>query len=338
MNTAGLSRSSSRTWGQTLGDLLDASPLEARAFVLDESVTNLREVIHGVAALLTPFARCRELRLRARIDQSVAETILADGARLGQLVFHLLNRTIQLSAQGEISLIVRAQPLNSGSQRIFISVVDAVVKCAPDALPPLFDPAIEDPYVAKWLADADACLPLCRILAQRMRGELSVTSGTEKGPRAIFNAPFGVERWAPSAKTARGSVQMPLFSSATQSGEVSASASFEPFDSHYLDALSEEGVDLQAFLSNWRDAMNEDLGRLSGLLREGQHDHLHGVLHRLSGAVGLVGASGLMEALRRASKSPHKRGATSVDTLLARAKILVVQLEAAARAYRSPSR
>ena len=338
MTIVSLSRSSACTWSQTLNDLLDASPLGSRAFVLDESMTDLREVIGGVIALLTPFARRRDLRLRVCVDQSVAETILADGARLGQLVFHLLNRTIQLTMQGEISLVVRAQPLSSNSQRIFISVVDAPVKHAPAVPQPLYAPTVEDPQMARWLGDAEACLSLCRILAQRMRGELCVSSDLEEGPRAIFNAPFCVEESARSAQTTCGNVETPPFSRAAQPRDRSTSGSFEPFDSRYLDALSEEGVDLQAFITNWRDAMNDDLGRLSGLLREGHFEHLQGVLHRLSGAVGLVGARDLMDALRRASVSPREHRATLADALMARARILVTQLEATACAYRSTSR
>lgn len=333
MTIVSLSRSSACTWSQTLNDLLDASPLESRAFVLNESITNLREVIDGVVALLTPFARRRDLRLRVCVDQSVAETILADGGRLGQLVFHLLNRTIQLTVQGEISLVVRAQPLSSSSQRIFISVVNA-----PAVPQPLYAPTVEDPQMARWLGDAEACLPLCRILAQRMRGELCVSSDLEEGPRAIFNAPFCVEQSVRSAQTTCGNLETPPFSRAAQSRDRPTSGSFEPFDSRYLDALSEEGVDLQAFITNWREAMNDDLGRLSGLLSEGRFEHLQGVLHRLSGAVGLVGARDLMDALRRASVSPREDRATLADALMARARILVAQLEATACAYRSTSR
>ncbi|ASW02174.1 ATPase [Paraburkholderia aromaticivorans] len=337
-NTVSLSRSSACTWSQTLNDLLDSSPLESRAFVLSESATGLREVIHGVIALLTPLARRRDLRLRACVDQSVADTILADSARLGQLVFHLLNRTIQLTARSEVSLIARAQPLNSGLQRIFISVVDAPIKCAPAATPPPLGPAIEDPQMSRWLGDADACLRLCRILVQRMRGELCLSSGFEAGPQVVFNAPFRVEEMVRSAQAARGNVEAPLLSGAARPQEHAASASVEPFESGYLDALSEEGVDLQVFLNNWRAAMNDDLERLSGLLREGHFDHLPSVLHRLSGGVGLVGARSLMEALRRASISPQERSAALAGALMARARMLVTQLEAMSRTPGSTSR
>lgn len=319
MNTASLSRCSASIWSQTLEDLRDVSPVESRAFVLEESATNLRELIDGVIALLTPFASRRDLRLCASVGRAVAETIRADGARLGQLIFHLLNRTIQLSAQGEVALVVWAEPLHPGSQRIFISVVDAAKKNATTTLLQSSTSVADDPQAAKRPADADACLPLCRILAQHMHGELSIASGSGNGPQAMFNAPFVVEKPEPATETAR------------------ASASFEPFESRYLDALSEEGVDLRAFLSDWRQAMNDDLERLSALLRDGDSADFHSVLHRLSGAVGLVGARSLMEALRHASTSSLEHDTCSIEALTARARTLVTQLEATSRAYRSTS-
>jgi hypothetical protein len=337
MNIVNLSHSSVCTWSQTLNDLLDTSPLESRAFILNESATNLRELIDGVIALLVPFASRRDLRLRASVGQSVTKTIRSDSARLGQIIFHLLNRTIQNSAQGEISLVVWAQSLNPGLQRIFISVVDAADKTAPAALPQLSGPVTDDPKVGKLLSDADAYLPLCRKLAQCMGGELAIVSTPVKGPCATFNAPFVIEQLELSAQTGTGNAQAVPFSSTAQPRDTAASASFEPFESRYLDALSEEGVDVRAFFNNWRQAMNDDLERLGALLHEGDFDHLHSVLHRLSGAVGLVGAGSLMEALRRASLSPLAHNAGSIDALMARARSLITQLEATSRAYRSAS-
>ncbi|WP_168791856.1 hypothetical protein [Paraburkholderia aromaticivorans] len=134
-----------------------------------------------------------------------------------------------------------------------------------------------------------------------------------------------------------GNAQTLLFTSVAQSLDSSSSAPFEPFESRYLDALSEEGVDLNAFLNNWRQAMNDDLARLNALPLEGDFDHFHSVLHRLSGAVALVGAHSLMDALRRASMSPPEHGAAAIAALTVRARTLVTQLEATSRAYRSTS-
>jgi hypothetical protein len=111
----------------------------------------------------------------------------------------------------------------------------------------------------------------------------------------------------------------------------------EPFDSGYLDALADEGIDLDAFLSGWCRAMRDDLGRLGDLRCELESAQLPALLHRVSGAVGLVGAQHLMHALRHASTTPSERNAGSIAALIARGRILIAQLEAASYPHRNTS-
>ncbi|WP_341845723.1 hypothetical protein [Paraburkholderia ginsengiterrae] len=75
--------------------------------------------------------------------------------------------------------------------------------------------------------------------------------------------------------------------------------------------------------------MEDDLEHLAELRREGGVDRLRDLLHRLSGAVGLVGAHSLMEALRRASAAPLEHNASAIEGLMERARTLVAQLERA---------
>ncbi|WP_027802268.1 hypothetical protein [Paraburkholderia dilworthii] len=113
-------------------------------------------------------------------------------------------------------------------------------------------------------------------------------------------------------------------------------AAFEPFEPRYLEVLAEEGIDLRAFLESWCRAMRDDLDRLDQLRRERESaHHVPALLHRVSGAVGLVGAQHLMDALRRASTSLSEHNAGSIDALMARTSILIAQLEAAPYIYRS---
>ncbi|WOD14787.1 hypothetical protein [Paraburkholderia kirstenboschensis] len=113
------------------------------------------------------------------------------------------------------------------------------------------------------------------------------------------------------------------------------SESFEPFELRYLDALAQEGIDLDAFLNGWCRAMRDDLDRLHDLRCELESAQLPALLHRVSGAVGLVGAQHLMHALRHASTSPSERNAGAIDALIARSRTLIAQLEAALYPYRS---
>lgn len=117
-----------------------------------------------------------------------------------------------------------------------------------------------------------------------------------------------------------------------------AGASLEAYDPTYVEALVREGIDLPKFLQAWLTATYSDLeelrtvGRVSGFSASGA------VLHRLSGAVGLVGAGSLADALQRASIAKAGQPAmTSVElsVLMIRTEQLAIYLKALQDALRS---
>lgn len=320
-----VAESALRTWSQTLHDLLDTSPAQSRSIVLDESVTNLRDLVHGAVALLSTDAAQRDVRVKVSVEPTVATRILVDRARLGQMVFHMLSRTIQFGVHQEIAVDVRSEPLNAGSQRISISVKDLGLGTARTAQLQLFESSANEPSADQWPGGTDAGMALCRTIAQRMQGELSISSGSGCDIHANFSAPFAVEQWESVSELARNT-QAPL--AVAQSQEASLGFPSEPFEHRYLDALSEEGIDLRTFLAGWRHSIVDDLARLDGLSQQRHSDSLYSVLHRLSGAVGLVGAHSLREALQRASVAPMEHDADAIDTLAERTRTLAMQLDA----------
>jgi CheY-like chemotaxis protein len=118
----GLVHAALATLAQTATDTFDPSPADVRPVVLDEAPVDLRDVIDGAVVLLAPRAVARGLRLRVRIDRSVAEQVLADRVRVAQIVFDLLDYAIASTPTGQVTLTARAQTLNAASQRISIGV------------------------------------------------------------------------------------------------------------------------------------------------------------------------------------------------------------------------
>lgn len=184
-----------------------------------------------------------------------------------------------------------------------------------------------EPFANPWPGGADADMVLCRTIAQRMQGELLMSSGADCDIQASFSAPFAAEQWASISELARNT-QSPS-TIVAQLQEAPPAFPSEPFERRYLEALSEEGIDLRTFLAGWRDSIDDDLARLSDVSQHHHSDGLYSVLHRLSGAVGLVGAHSLMEALQRASVAPMEHDADAIDTLAERTRTLAMQLDAA---------
>jgi hypothetical protein len=308
---------------------LDNSEIESRTIFLDETATNVCEVSNAVIALLGPSAAQRAVRVSVSVEQNLANTILADHVRLGQMLFLLLSNAIQSATQDAITLLVAAERLNPASQRISFIVKESG-ETAPRVRPARLSVPLGD--------EPDSVVPLCHLLARRMQGELIIASTAGTPLRAVFSAPFTVETWTTPEE--RAAEMAPVAAShfmmnVAHPEQDKQSALFEPFEPRYLSALSEEGIDLPMFLASWRREMNEDLGRLHELRRASDAADLSRVFHRLSGAVGLVGAQDLMGAFQRASASPRRNGTNSIDALTTRARALIAQLDTAALPHRS---
>lgn len=329
---AGKIQSAARTCVRVLDDVLASSPSDSRAIVLDESLTDLRELVDGVVALFLPAALQKGLCLSASIDRSVAACIVADSARLGQIVFHLVSDAVRSTERGQITVAARAESLNAGSQRVFICVRDT----GATSLSSVTSTRAQSPSLSaagkpadESVSDGDSGFALCLRLAQRMRGELAVSREPGFGTRRMFSAPFAIERSQPSEAQARRESQAPRQASAAQTARRPASTLAEPFDPSYLDALSNEGIDLHIFVRGWRQSMGDDLERMRDLRDRRDVGGVRESLHRLSGAVGLVGARSLMEGLRSTSVAEPEPEAGAIEALAKRIESLMMQLDEA---------
>ncbi|WP_175772180.1 ATP-binding protein [Paraburkholderia phenazinium] len=335
---AGRIESALRTCVRALEDMLAPSPVESRDIVLDESLTDLRELIDGVVALFSPAAAQKGLYLSVSIDRSIATRILADGARVGQILFHLVSRAVRATEHGQITIAARAERLNAGSQRIFISVRDVGANAARSTR------AIQAqlPWPLDGGARVDGThdenvsgLALCQRLARQMRGELTVGSEPGFGTCSTFSASFAIEHARQPMAPARADYVLSQQAVEPQPADTVADPSSESFDRSYLEALSNEGIDLQTFSRAWLQSIRDDLLQMRRLRDLDDVGGLRASLHRLSGAVGLVGARSLMEMLRRASVAQPKPEAGAIDALTKRIEALMMQLDRAIDPHRS---
>jgi signal transduction histidine kinase len=336
---AGKIHSGMRTTLRVLEDMLLPSTGESHAILLDENSIDVRELIEGVVALFAPAAEANGLFLSVSIDKSVASRVLADSDRLGQIVFHMLSRALRYSTRGVVTIVARANPLNTGSQQISISVRHVVSEASDqesssqERSPQLRSTGAREDEVHD---DGEPGLSLCRKLAQYMRGEFTVESEKDVGLRSTFSAPFAIEeQMHPTITPASAQGPVSGLTVVPQQVATSVEPSSEPFDRAYLNALSNEGIELHAFMGGWRQSMRDDLQRMRSLREQHDIGGLRGVLHRLSGAVGLVGARDLTEALRRVSTAQREPEARVLDVLEKRSESLMKQLDETIGLYRS---
>ena len=98
------------------------------------------------------------------------------------------------------------------------------------------------------------------------------------------------------------------------------------FDLVRLDALAARGIVRREFAQEWCQSIEDDLVRLDVFRRQGDPLGVRRQLHRLSGAVGLVGAHELMDVLGKANMTSHAFMLGIVDGLTERVRALMEQV------------
>lgn len=320
-----------KTGVRMLNDMLDPhnpSFPEGQAIVLDESDTDLRELIDGVIALFAIPVAHKKLNLKVRVDRSADLRILVDGSRLGQVIYYLLSEAMRVPsascATEQIEFAVWAETLNGDLQQIFFSVTRYGGQAEGAVREPAF---LRIGFGTATDSTEDHGFALYRLLVERMHGEMTVVSDPDFGTRWTFSAPFATSLVPQLARlSAPRDITPPPGDPVNVRTDPAENA--EPFDRHYLDALSHEGLDLHVFLRRWRHSVEDDLAQLYRLQEKGDAAGLHAVLHRLSGAVGMVGGHSLMKALQDELAAQSLLDGCALDTLARRTRLLQTQLDA----------
>jgi hypothetical protein len=114
-----------------LSDLADLNQLDDGQQALEPVPLELRALLRQVEALIRPQAEAKSVALRLDAEPAVPAWILADRARLKQLLFRLLGQAVQVCAHGRVSLDVR---LNAGDTGRLVFVITGTVG-DPSAMP-----------------------------------------------------------------------------------------------------------------------------------------------------------------------------------------------------------
>ena len=114
-----------------------------------------------------------------------APRLLADGARLRQVLVNLLGNAVKFTAEGRVALSVTVQGIARGELRATFSVADTGIGIAPKLQRQIFEPFVQaDAGTATRYGGSGLGLAISQRLVRLMGGELAVKSDVGQG--AIF--------------------------------------------------------------------------------------------------------------------------------------------------------
>jgi len=168
-----------------LNDILDFSKIAAGKMELEQVDFDLRSTMEEAVELVAGAAHQKGLEVALVFGRDVPERLNGDPGRLRQIVLNFLNNAVKFTARGSVVLQVdKSADLPSGP-RIRLEVRDTGVGVPPDRLDRLFKSFSQvDASTTRKYGGTGLGLAICKQLAERMGGEVDVTS--EAGVGSAF--------------------------------------------------------------------------------------------------------------------------------------------------------
>jgi PAS domain S-box-containing protein len=167
-----------------INDVLDLSKIEAGRIDIEESTTDLSQLITDLRHVIAETARRKSLRLRMSIAPNVPPRVVLDGRHLRQVLLNLLGNAIKFTSKGEVVLEIAAE-----GDLLTFEVSDTGSGIEPEQLDRIFD-AFTQTDSGATAGGTGLGLTISRRLLQSMGADLSVESAVGEGSCFRFVLPL----------------------------------------------------------------------------------------------------------------------------------------------------
>lgn len=186
---AGIVRRSATSLLGLLNQLLDQSKIEAGKLDIDPVPFLFAPSVLAVVELFSSAAGAKGLSLTVHIDDALPKTVVADSARIEQILANLLGNALKFTETGGVTVLAVPDSDRAGWVRVDVS--DTGIGISPDAAGRLFDPFEQaDSGTTRRFGGTGLGLTVSRQLAELMGGTLSVASTPGQGSTFTLTLPM----------------------------------------------------------------------------------------------------------------------------------------------------
>jgi signal transduction histidine kinase/CheY-like chemotaxis protein len=176
---------SARHMNRIIGDLLDLSRIEFGRLTIEPGPMSVNDTVAEVTGLLAAIAGEKGLALHSRIEGDLPDRVIADAARIRQVLHNLIGNAIKFTHHGHIELVVSA-PLHG---RLQFDVHDTGPGIDPGHAKRMFEAFERGAHLgaaSEGGAGTGLGLTIARRLARAMGGDVTVRSRAGEGSTFSF--------------------------------------------------------------------------------------------------------------------------------------------------------
>ena len=180
-----------------IDDVLSFSRIEDDTLQLEFVEFSLQELVDQVTGQLGSTLSQKNLVLRTSLAPEAPTRLLADSARIQQVLRNLLDNAVKFTPAGEVALSIDCQVLTAGQVRLLFEVRDTGIGIVPEQLEHIFRPFTQaDGSLTRRFGGTGLGLSIASQLIELMGGQLSCDSQPGKG--SVFS--FSLELKLPAQK------------------------------------------------------------------------------------------------------------------------------------------
>jgi len=169
-----------------INDILDFSKMEAGKMSLSPRSFNFRQMVYDVATMMQARALEKDIELVVRYAPNLPEGIVADEARLRQVIGNLIGNAVKFTDHGYIMINISGS--RSGDEvELEVSIVDTGIGIRNEEIPRMFEKFEQaDGSNTRRFGGTGLGLAICKNLVAIMGGEIGAESEFGKGSRFWF--------------------------------------------------------------------------------------------------------------------------------------------------------
>jgi len=180
---------------RVINDVLDFSKIEAGKLEIEPAPFDLRDTLGDLMKPLAVRAGEKKLELVLHVAPDVPDALLADSARLGQVLINLIGNAIKFTPQGEIVVRVDLEARDANSARLRFSVRDTGIGIPAPKHAAIFE-AFEqaDGSTTRQFGGTGLGLTISSRIVRGMGGNIGLRSEQGEGSTFFFTLRMGVQK------------------------------------------------------------------------------------------------------------------------------------------------
>lgn len=176
-----------------INDILDFSKISSGRIELIEKRFNVIEFIENTTQLYYSNAMDKGIELVSFIGDNVPSFVIADSLRLNQVIYNLLNNAIKFTQNGYIHLNVDGR-MHKGRFVLDFTIEDSGIGIPRDQQEHIFEMFTQaDGSISRKYGGTGLGLSICKLLVERMGGEIWLKSEYNVGSSFMFYIPVQAE-------------------------------------------------------------------------------------------------------------------------------------------------